>query len=72
MRRGKIVLILLLAAIACFLTGVLIWGIRAGQGDFGESLRRSFSLGRGERTQEVGQSGMRVIPREFRSGDMEI
>lgn len=47
MRRGKIVLILLLAAIACFLTGVLIWGIRAGQGEFGESLRRSFSIGQG-------------------------
>ena len=42
MRRGKIVLILLLAAIACFLTGVLIWGIRAGQGEFGEACAGAF------------------------------
>lgn len=72
MRRGKIVLILLLAAIACFLTGVLIWGIRAGQGDFGESLRRSFSLGRGERTQEVDLSGIREICLDYGSVDLHF
>ena len=47
MRRGKIVLILLLAAIACFLAGVLLWGIRAGQGDFGESLAAELFPGAG-------------------------
>ena len=72
MRRGKIVLILLLAAIACFLTGVLIWGIRAGQGEFGESLRRSFSIGRGEHTQEVDLSGIREICLDYGSVDLHF
>ena len=72
MRRGKIVLILLLAAIACFLAGVLIWGIRAGQGDFGESLRRSFSLGRGERTREVDLAGIREIRLDYGSVDLQF
>lgn len=31
MRKGKIVLIVLLAAIALCFTGILVWGITAGQ-----------------------------------------
>ena len=42
MRRGKIVLIVILAALALCFTGILIWGIRAGE-NFGQELRRSFS-----------------------------
>ena len=73
MRRGKIVLILLLARhCLLFLPGVLIWGIRAGQGDFGESLRRSFSLGRGERTREVDLAGIREIRLDYGSVDLQF
>lgn len=70
MRRGKIVLIVLLAAIALCFTGILVWGITAGQGRFGADLRRSFSVGQSEHTQEIDLDEIRQISLDYGSADL--
>lgn len=70
MRKGKIVLIVLLAALALGFTGILIWGIRAGEGKFGENLRQIFSIRKSEHTQNVDLEGIREICLDYGSVDL--
>ena len=72
MRRGKVVLIVILAAIAFFFVTVLIWGIRAGQGSFGADLRRSFSVGQSEHTQNIDLEGIQKIRLDYDAVDLTI
>lgn len=72
MRRVKVVLIVILAAIAFFFVTVLIWGIRAGQGSFGADLRRSFSVGQSEHTQNIDLEGIQKIRLDYDAVDLTI